>query len=506
MFRFEPDGSGGIGGVVNGAVDGAKDLVDGAVGGAKDLVNGVTGAPSGIGDIINGVGDAVNGAAGAVSYLQDPWGNTFKALQTAAESMSKDILPTLTAAVLPNVTTEWFINLYKISFATAIFVAIVLIIPQVVATARGNMAGRDLVDSIGLYFGLFLVGAMFGPLAGFLLVQFFHALSDVFVAAAVTGSVDSIVTQMQTMITATDPVGMTGGVVLATFLMLCMVVGLFMVLLVFLVQLVTLYFTGVLFPLGLVWIISKNKRQFGWKLGLLWIGLLAAHPLVFLLLGIAFSMMANQVATFGNNLSLQTMVNLIVAIIALFMAALSPLALMKFAPVLAMGSGGANGPSLSPSGSSSSQDIGPKNITEASERYGRGDESEPESSSTSTTSTTSSSMAESDENGSLSEISTARAGTGGSPGLEGAAGSPGGLVTTGSAATEGGEAVAAEEALAAAGTAESGTGVGAAIGIPTLIAAGALAAGSKAAELTEEAGQMATDAMDEPHIGQDSTS
>jgi type IV secretion system protein TrbL len=457
-------------------------------------------------EAVGGIGDAIQGAAGAVSYLQDPWGNTFKALQSAAAGMSKDILPALTSATLPDLSAEWFLNAYAISFATAIFVAIVLLIPQAVATARGTMAGRDLVESMGLYFGLFLVGGMFGPAVGMLLVSFFHSLSDVFVTAGVSGSVESINTQMQKMINEADPVGMTGGVVLATFLMLCMVIGLFMVLLVFLVQLVTLYFTGVLFPLGLVWIISKNKRQFGSKLAYLWLGLLAAHPLMFLLLGLAFSMMANQVGAFGNNFSLQSMVTLIVSVIALFMAALSPLALMKFAPVLPMGTGGTNGPSVSPGGSNS-ETIGPKNVTEASERYGRGDESEPEASSTSTKTSTSTSTSESaTEGGSLSEISTARAGMGGIPGLNGAAGGVGAGAGTGSAAAAGGEAVAAEEAVAAAGVAESGTGVGAVIGIPTLIAAGAMAAGAKATELTEEAGEMATDAMDEPHIGQDSTS
>lgn len=92
------------------------------------------------------------------------------------------------------------------------------------------------------------------------------------------------------------------------------------------------------------------------------------------------------------------------------------------------------------------------------------------------------------------------------PGVNGAVGGPGVASTAGSTAAAGGEAVAAEEAVAAAGVAESGTGVGAVIGIPTLIAAGAMAAGAKATELAEEAGEMATDAMDEPHIGQDSTS
>ncbi|KFF58073.1 hypothetical protein JF66_21350, partial [Cryobacterium sp. MLB-32] len=241
---------------------------------------------------IGGIGDAINGATGVVSYFSDPWGNTFKTLRDTAQGMSRDIMPALTSATLPDLTSDWFINAYKISFATAIFVAVLLLIPQAVRTARGVQAGRDLVESVGLYFGTFLLGAMFGPAFGIMLINFFHSLTDVFVAAGLTGTVNTISGQFGTMIAQTDPVGLTGGVVIAVILMVCMIFGLLLVLLMLLVQLVTLYFTGVLLPLGLVWIIDKNKRSFGLKIATLWVGILAAHPLLFLLLGLAFSMTA----------------------------------------------------------------------------------------------------------------------------------------------------------------------------------------------------------------------
>lgn len=462
------------------------------------------GGGGGIGDIVNGIGDAINGAVGAVNYWSDPWGNTFKALQDAASGMAHDILPALTGAVLPDLNAEWFLNLYAVSFAAAILVAVVLIIPQVVGTARGTLSGRDLLESIGLYFPLFLAGAMFGPLVGIMLVEFFHALTDVFAQAGIVGAIDTTTSQLQSMIDNTDPAGVTGGVPIAALLMLLMVIALFLVLLVFLVQLVTLYFTGVLFPLGLVWIISKNRRSFGSKLAWLWLGLLAAHPLMFLLLGVAFSMMANSVGTFGNNLSLQSFVTLIVALIAMFMAALSPLLLMKFAPVVPAAPA-VSGPNL-PGGGSDKQ-IGPSNVTDATNRYGRGGESEPSTSST--TSTTSSSET-SEESDSLSTISASRAGSvgesaagAGAGASEGVSGAAEGVGATSAGAGAAGGATAAEGAAVAAGTAESSTGVGAVIGVPTLLAAGAAAAAEKAKDLTDEAGGMATEPMNESTIGQD---
>jgi hypothetical protein len=461
-------------------------------------------------DVVGGAGDAINGAIGAVNYWSDPWGNTFKALQDAASSMAKDILPALTQATLPDLNVEWFLRLYAISFASAIFVAVVLIIPQVVSTARGNMAGRDLLESIGLYFSLFLAGAMFGPLAGLTLIGFFHALSDVFLQVGVAGSIDSTIGQLQSMIDSADPVGMTGGAPIAVVLMFGMVFALFMVLLVFLVQLVTQYFTGVLFPLGLVWIISKNRRTFGSNLAWLWLGLLAAHPLMFLLLSVAFSMMANQVATFGNNLSLQGFISLLVALIALLIAAFSPFLLARFAPVIPSGPAAAGVNVPSGSGGGDDRQIGPSNMSEATTRYGRGGEAEDGATSTSTSTMTATSET-GEETDTMSGISASRAAAGAdAPRLAGSGASQGAASGAGAATAGEGPAAAegatvAEEA-AAAGAAESSTGAGAVIGIPTLLAAGAMAATVKAAEATDQVGNVAAEPMKQTPDRQDGQS
>jgi len=474
--------------------------------------------PGFFGDLVGGIGNAINGAAGVVSYWSDPWGNTFKMLRDTAKSMSRDIMPALTSATLPDLTADWFISAYKISFATAIFVAVLLLIPQAVRTARGAQAGRDLVESVGLYFGSFLVGAMFGPMFGIMLINFFHSLTDVFVAAGLTGTANTVTGQFTTMIEQADPVGITGGIVMGVILMICMILALFLVLLMLSVQLVTLYFTGVLLPLGLVWIIDKNKRSFGLKIAALWIGILAAHPLLFLLLGLAFSMTANQISAFGNNFGLQSMVSLMVAIIGLLMAALSPLLLMKFAPIIPMAFGGTTGPSVDVG-----KHIGAQNMTEATERYGQPSTQDWTSSATkeSTDSTTERVSESSTAPGSLSEVignraAAAAAGTGAAG--EGATVGAGRAATAtagaaGASAAAGGGAAAAETGLAAAGTAESATGAGAVVGVPTLIAAAGIAAAHKGVEvvgkgvdMAQTAGEQVTASMDDtPTLGGDHT-
>ncbi|MEA9986080.1 hypothetical protein [Subtercola sp. RTI3] len=463
-------------------------------------------------DAIGGAIGVVNGVSGAVSFASDPFGATFKYLKDAANGLTNDILPALTTATLPDLNVDWFINAYRISFATAIFVAVLLLIPQFLRTARGTMAGRDLVESVGLYFGLFLVGAMFGPAFGAVLVTFFHSLSDVFIAWGIQNSTTTVIAQFQTMIANSDPAGITGGVVVAILLMACFVIGMFLVLLMLIVQLVTLYFTGVLMPLGLVWIIDKTKRSFGLKLVRLWIGLLAAHPLLFFLLGFTFSMTSSSVSTFGSsNVSLQKLVTLVVAILSLFMAALSPLLLMKFAPVIPAGTGGTQGPSLSGGGNT----IGSKNMNDAMEQFGsnkgRSSSSEPSESDDAYTvrSSSAGNSGSSAQGGSLSEAAASRAaassgetvGAGSSAATAASSGAAGGAA--GAAGSAGAAGAGAAEGMAAAGAAESATGVGAAIGIPTIAAAAVAAGAQKGVDVAKVGGEHAIAAMDEPDIEQD---
>ncbi|HOY80928.1 MAG TPA: hypothetical protein PK282_00800 [Rhodoglobus sp.] len=441
-------------------------------------------------DPIGGIGDAINGFTGAVSYWSDPWGNTFKALQDAAKGLSKDVLPALTDATLPDLSADWFLNAYAISFAAAIFVAVLLLLPQILRTARGLQAGRDLLESVGLYFGLFLVGAMFGPAFGMVLVNFFHAISNDVVEWGLRGTVTGVIGDFQAMIAEADPVGITGGLPIAVLLMLCMVIGLLLVFAMLVVQLVTLYFTGVLLPLGLVWIIDPTKRSFGTKIVSVWIGILAAHPLLFFLLGFAFVMMANSVATFGNNLNLHSLVTLSVAVIALFIAAFSPLLLMKLAPVIPNGFGGTRGPAFA-AGS-----IGPNNMSEATARFDRS--SSPSlarrGGQASQSYSTAGSAAATSETPTLAGAAAARAGAAGAAGAS----------ATGTGAAAGG-AAAASSGLAAAGAAETATGAGAAIGIPTLVLAAGVTAASKGVRTIEAAGQQATGALDDSTIGPERT-
>lgn len=466
-----------------------------------------------IGGAVNGTKDVINTAQNVGEFWSDPAGNTYKALRDAAKGLSDSVLPALTHATLPDLTADWFINAYKISFALSIFVFVIILIPQFINTARGRQSGQELVETLTLYGPVFIVGAMFGPAVGAFLVKFFGALSDSLIKTMLSTTSSSIVDQFSKMLGDGDASGIVGGAVIGAILMFFMILALLLALLVLIVQLITLYFSGVLFPLGWVWIVDKRKRSFGQKIPMVWLGILAAHPLLFFLLGVTFSFVGANIDVFSDQASLQKTVSLVVSMLALFIAGLSPLLLFKFAPILPMGG-------ASPEGGPS---IGANSPQEADKRYG-GPSSDAGNSgpSTSTPSSTSSTSG-----GEESQATPTGGGGGGkstggsedtaSSSIKDAASSGGGKAGAGAEAGAGagakagagaaGGAAEAEGGAMAAGAAESSTGVGAAIGIPTMIAAGAKAGIDKANSAATSAANMAAAPVEDhqEQYGKDST-
>ena len=456
-------------------------------------------------DTATGVAQSVGDAA---NFWTDPAGNTFNLLQDAARGLSETVMPAITNATLPDLTTDWFLRSYAISFGLAIFVMVALIIPQLVRTARGQQSGRDTAEALGLYAPLFLIGAAFGPAVGAVLVQFFGALADSLIAWGLNSNSAQIVDQFTTMLSEDDNgAGLAGGAVIGVILLFLMLIGLLVVVLILIVQLITLYFTGILFPLGLVWIIDPTKRKFGTKIAYLWFGILASHPLLFFLLAVAYFMVGANLTVFSETPSLQRTVNLVVSLLALLMAGLSPLLLTKFAPVIptgGMGSAAAGptlgAPSMQQADSRVSQPANSNtdNSGGGGDNSGGGDTSAPSSTPSSTTTSP-----EADEPTSSVTSATKSAVTATEEGsLVGATASTG----AGATATAGAGAGAAE-GLAAAGAAESSTGAGAVVGIPTLLAAGAAKAADVSKRTNDAVGQTAVSPVqdNDEHYGKDST-
>jgi type IV secretion system protein TrbL len=464
--------------------------------GPGGLMGGLMDAAVGVANAAKPAADAINGA---VNFAADPLGAIFAATRAGAQGLAKDLLPALAHATEPDLTVDWFIKAYAISFALSIVVWGFLLIFQFVAVARGTLAGQEFVEVLTTKTGLFFGGALFGPLIGVMMVKTLGSLSDSLISWGIVSSSERMLATMDSML-KTDAAAIPGGVIVGILLMVCMIVGLFVVVIMLAVMLVTLYFSGVMAPLGMVWFTSAKHGSFGRKIPLLWFGILACHPLLFFMLGISYNMIAASASWMKWSDGLGTLMNIIASFIALMIAGLAPMMLMKFAPVIPSGAGGQNGPSLTPR----QKEYGPQNMRDVKD-MNRGDSSGAGAGSEGQESGSQEQAASPDEgslvrklrelnSGSQAEAGSTAGGAAGRPAAEAAGGVPkpgvGAGAPAGAGASAGGAAAGGAEAMAAAGAAESSTGVGAAIGIPTLLAAGAVAAAEKAKEVGEGAARL----------------
>lgn len=475
----------------------------------------------------------------AVEFAKDPLLAIFQATRNGAEGLATELLPALSKATEPDLSADFFIRAYAISFAAAIMLWGILLIVQFVGVARGHVAGQDFIDTVFMRSMVFFTGALFGPWIGVFLVQLFGSMSKSLIAWGVGSSADKMLETMTGMLEV-QPAAIPGGVIVGILLMLCMILGFLLVVIMLAVMLVTLYLAGVVLPLGLVWVASGKHDAMAKKIPLIWLGLLAAHPLLFFLMGFAFNMIAASADWMMWSGGLETLMGLVAAIVAMAIAGMSPILLMKFAPVMPSGVGQQSGPSMS----APEKSHGPESLKEAKDVMRTGKPSINDSGS-----------GEADEqqsagdgggggggksNGLLTKLNELKgnapeadgdraAGGSGSTGAKAPAGASGGVgspagsgvpgadqaagagaetvgsklpgggagagagVGAGAAASSagGGAGGAAaggasgSAAVAEAGAAESSTGVGAVVGIPTLLAAGAMSVAEKAKEVGE---------------------
>ncbi len=259
---------------------------------------------------------------GVVEFWSDPFGNLYKAGRESTIDLAGDLIPAITESTLPDLTLPSFLSAYAVSFALSMLVAVLLIIAQLVRTARGRQSGQELIETFGLYLPGFLIGAMFGPAFGLVVVEVVRALSRSMIEWAYQGTIDEMVQTFGSVI-AEDPAQVAGGAVVGAFIVWAMVVGLFLIVAFFIVQLVVLYFSGILIPLTIVWMVDPRRRQTALGGVALWVGMLFVHPLLFFMLGFAFRLAIDGVGTWGSD-GWRNLVNMVVAGAAIILAELAP--------------------------------------------------------------------------------------------------------------------------------------------------------------------------------------
>lgn len=269
------------------------------------------------------------------------WDDPFKAMYTAGREALVDLTGTLMKNVseltLPDLTLPAFIETYAVSFALSFFVAVLLLMFQLLRVARSRQSVRDFFESVSIYFPLFIGGMMFGPAIGIIIVDFVRALSNVMIDFAYSGSVDQMADTLENVFVE-DPSLILGGAQTAWALVWGQVFGTMILAFFFIGQMVVLYFSGVLIPLTVVLLVDAGKRGAGTVAIVFWIGILFVHPLLFLLQGLAFRLVVASVSDWGDD-GWRNLVNILVAICAQFLAVFAPFLLIPYIKKMVDGSG-----------------------------------------------------------------------------------------------------------------------------------------------------------------------
>lgn len=480
-----------------------------------------------IGGSIGGIWDTITGPAAGIgegiAFASDPLGWTFGKTQEAVVGLTERVLPWLMNATKPDLTVDWFLNTYRMSFGIAVMVWLLILLGRLVAVGRGRASGADLIELLTTRSLTFIGGAMWGPAVGWVVVGVFHSLAEG-VLGRIGGTTDGALSSLLGMFRDGDWKGVPGGLVFATGLLVCILIALTMVLVMMVVALVALYLTGVIFPIGWVWVTDDpSRRPIAYKLAWTWLGLNASPSLLLLLLGACFAYVAHLVPM-SSDPGLALLTNGVTALIVMVMAALSPALLFKFAPVLPT-SAGQSVPSIGMGGGGGgggSNDLRQMTDDEAaSDDAAGGADAEGTAGGAGGAAGGGAATPGPLESEAMNASPVEGGGIGGGVGapsgmsggmgtagsdagedaLSGAAvseGTPGGASTgaasTGEAAEVAGAGASvgeAAEVAGAAGAAESATGVGAVIGIPTLIGAAALEAGSAAVQAGGKGADMA---------------
>ncbi len=296
--------------------------------------------------------DPATTAARAADFFSDPPGWLLEQLETFTSWLAGSVMPSLVQATKPDLSAEWFLSAYAVTFGLAFFVMAVLSILNLVRLASGSVASADVVDALTYQGVWFFLGSSLGPLVGYMVAQVVGAASDALLGWAVQDSVEGVVARLQEFADTERFLPEAGGWLLAVAVLLFLIIGLVLVVLAHLIALVTLYFVGVLFPLTQVWRMDPKRRSLADSAVMVWLCILASHALVFLLLGIAFHWVGDAGFAFLADPGMNSVAQALAAGFAMILAGISPMMLFKLAKVLPSTAGQA-GPSL-PAGAGSS--------------------------------------------------------------------------------------------------------------------------------------------------------
>lgn len=284
--------------------------------------------------------DALNGAVETVKtgveFASDPFGYLGDKLAEACKGLVDTVIPAMINAAQPDLSADFFVNAYKISWGLSFFLLVFVLFSNFLALGRGKVSTADVAETLTIYLPAWAIGVIAGPALGQLLIGLvWDLVNDLWkwpgfgAGTNVKGTGEKLGEYVAGGPTNMIPGGDIVFIVVLTFMLL----ALLLIVVVLLVMSVTLYFSGALLPLTLIWVMKPGSRSKGLKVLYTWVGILFAIPLMFFGLGLAFSMVNAGFQLTGektkDTAGVQNLINLLLAVVVITMVALAPLKLSK---------------------------------------------------------------------------------------------------------------------------------------------------------------------------------
>lgn len=459
------------------------------------------------GALFCGPGDVVRNIVEVVNFASDPLGAILVGLQQAVSDLSGVVLPAVSSALHPDLTVEWWLDIYRVSFGIAFVILLpIIVMVTLLGAGKSERSGVEALKGVFGYGPVFILGSMFGPLIGIVVSGATSALADELLRWGVGESATTFFSTFSKNVAEQNMAGQIGGVFVAMIMLFGLVLALIIVIVILIIQLATTYLTGAILPLALVWAINPRTRKVAKIVPMVWLGIIFMHPLLFLSLGACFMMVAGLGMTWpaGETDGFVVIINLATMLVAIALPIFTPMAIVKlFNKAMPLGSQGIHSDTpLMSSASSTPATAGSGRMLDSDSAGARSSSADAGVSSsgvgvsgTSGATTVNESAAGAASSGGTSgAASAAGARAGASASAAGAAGS-GAAAGTGAAAGAGG-------GMAAAGAGATATGVGAGVGVPLLIGAAATGIGRKAAEMGTLAANQVVEAADGEQEGE----
>lgn len=236
---------------------------------------------------------------------------------------------------------DWFRSTYAAAAGIGLLLLAGNFVVGITRAARGNLPTSEAFGKLGASLLLGMTGMFFTPALAYSVSTLVDSMSDG-VATLVGASQDSLTGSLlnptTAMTTESTPLGWMGTILV---FVLCFIAGV-MLMLSLAAQLVTAYFSAV--ALGVMWgfVTSEKGRERLKRVGAFFLSALIAKPVILFFLWVAMKMSAAYSATVDgwSENPMETLLRLVISLLAVVMVAVSPAWVAKFIPVAGGASGG----------------------------------------------------------------------------------------------------------------------------------------------------------------------